>query len=311
MSGRKYLMKKRHKEVKFTFSTTMIIAFALAISLVGTSAMAQECGDTRQVFLLDRTSALNAAEESAFDAGIDTLFENDQFGGEIVIGEVRGSSLSFEWIFQTCVPVDFQVSPACTDYFASFDSDQAEEPRSTFTEAPLDWLDSILFGTDDREFSSAERISCQQERASFDGSREESQKQALEAVKRVTLDDVTSSETALAETIFRAIDTQCSLKSCQLYVFSNLLDNNWREVVRNSFDQSQQGKRKVLDAPFFDPSANTVENVLVWGFGFDERDGEAKMELSVEAAIRLRTYWTSFFEQLADQKVSIHFEMPR
>ena len=288
-----------------------VAAFAMLFSFLCSSASAQECSNIRQVFLLDRTSELNEAEQSAFAAGIETLFADDEFGGEIVIGEVRGSSLSSEWIFRTCVPANFEVSPACREYFDSVDPSREEEEGPAFLDAPLQWFEVLLFGDDEREFSNAERISCQQERASFDGQRAEQQAEALQAVQDVASEDVATSQTALAETVFRALETQCIRAQCQLFVFSNLLDNNWRQIIREESGHRAMGERVVLDAPFFDPADTTVENVMVWGFGFDERNGENKSELDVQAALRLQQYWSGFFDQIATGSVSIHFEMPR
>ena len=311
MTSNSMTLAKFAKTPKLLTDFRYVAAFAVFFSYLCSSASAEECSNSRQVFLLDRTSELNEAERSAFAAGIKTLFADDEFGGEIVIGEVRGSSLSSEWIFRTCVPANFEVTPACEEYFDSVNPSREEEEGPAFLEAPLQWLEVLLFGDDEREFSNAERISCQQERAAFDGQRAEHQAKALQAVQDVASEDVATSQTALAETVFRALETQCIRAQCQLFVFSNLLDNNWQQIILEESGHRAMGERVVQDAPFFDPANTNVKNVMVWGFGFDERNGENKTELDVQAALRLQQYWSGFFDEIATGSVSIHFEMPR
>lgn len=200
------------------------------VVFVPNSGFAQNCGEVRQVFLLDRTSELNVAEQNALESGIGTLFDDETFGGEIVIGEVRGSSLSSEWIFETCVPANFQVSPACQEYFASVDPNRESDPAPGLLEAPLLWMERALFGDPERVYSNAERISCQQERASFDSRRAELKQEALSAITDVARSGVATSQTALGDTIFRSIENQCSRMKCEMYIFQTYLTITGRRL---------------------------------------------------------------------------------
>lgn len=280
---------------------------AVACTLAGGQAVAQSqsCTGDRHILIVDRTSTLNRAEQDAFEAGIQILFQDPEFGGELMIGEVRGASLSSEWSFETCVSNEFTPSLACEDVLSR------DEENTALGEDFISWAKGIVIGTKEREVTPEERLICQQERNDFEAVRLESQEQALQAVMEVSQQDVATSKTALAETIFRTIQSRCAITSCDLYIFSNLLDNGWKELVDEEGDFTAMGRQTVLEAPRFEPSESQADRVMVWGFGFNELNGEAKSALREEHAIRLENYWTGFFEEISDGSVQISFEMPR
>lgn len=76
-------------------------------------------------------------------------------------------------------------------------------------------------------------------------------------------------------------------------------------------DQFSLGQAAVRSAPLFNLDSSMVLGIVVWGFGFDERDGERKRELPTQHALRLYQYWSGFFGEITSRRVSIHFEMPR
>jgi len=285
----------------------LFISFIIAYTLIAGTAVAQSqpCTGDRHILIVDRTSKLNRAEQNAFEAGIEILFQNPEFGGELMIGEVRGASLSSEWIFETCVSNEFTPSLACEDVLG-----RDEENKNTGVSF-LDWARNMVTGTKRREVTPLERLTCQEEKAEFEAVRLNSQREALRAVMEVSQEDVATSNTALAQTIFRTIQSRCAIRSCNLYVFSNLLDYGWKDLIAKEADFAEIGRQTVLEAPRFDRSESKLNRVMVWGFGFNERNGEAKSALSEEQALRLESYWTGFFEEVSDQAVRISFEMPR
>ena len=139
----------------------------------------------------------------------------------------------------------------------------------------------------------------------------ENQKEALQDVMEVSQEDVTASETALAQTILRMIQLRCAIRPCNLYIFSNHLDRGWKELIETDEDFAEMGRQAVYDAARFDPSESKTNRLTVWGFGFNELNGEAMSALREQEAIRLESFWTGFFEAISDEVVSIGFEMPQ
>lgn len=282
----------------------LAVALAMASGSVGAQEVEFCQGEQRHVFLVDRTSLLNEREKIALEDGVEVIFSRPDLAGEVHVAEVRGSALSYEWILDLCVEGFHAPSPACRI------AHPAEENGSLLSN-PVGAL-ARLFGTDDQgRPSNADRLRCERERSQSLSRRQESQAAALEHLKERSGLAVDPSPTALAATVFRVIRSRCSHEPCHLYIFSNLLDAGWSELVGMEDGHRERGAARVRDDPFFDPAAVLVETVAVWGFGFNEQNGEQKEELPQDVAVRLVAYWEAFFQEIGAEVEAIDFELPQ
>ncbi len=281
--------------------------FIISLGLFPEHLFAQAaCSNERQIVLIDRTSVPNEAEKRAMDEGLRVLFSRSDFKGEVQFAEIRGSQLRTEWFFNTCVP-EYNPSPFCEEYF---DSRSAE--TSNWKNDPVGAMLDFLFPSDVAR-SSSEALECLSEEARYNEERKAIQESALEAVLDVAKKPVPSSETAIARSIVRVARSHCSEMDCDLFVFSNLLDHGWHDILDASepnvlgaeFARKEISERSV-DAKYRD--------IVVWGFGFNELDRERKSELETTnpgATTVLRRYWTGFFGEMVSGSVDIGFDMPQ
>ncbi|WP_289393478.1 hypothetical protein [Peteryoungia algae] len=286
------------------FIRTVFVGFLVLVVPAGI-AFGQNCDGARNILIVDRTSQLNAAESRALEDGIAIMFEDRSFGGELMIGEVRGSSLSSEWIYESCVARDYVPSIACEGVLS--DSNRPQH----FLDDPFDWMKNAVFGGPQREPNTKAVLLCEAERAEAETQRAEDKTKVLEELRQITKKAVSSSPTALGDTIFRVAQARCAKTSCNLYVFSNLLDAGWKELVAADVQQSEAGARAVTSSSRLNGATVKINSVMVWGFGFDEQDGEQKFQLSDDAALKLLEYWKAFFTKLSGENVYIGFEMPQ
>ena len=291
----------------------LIVAFIALVS-AGSSPTARAesgCKGGRHIFLIDRTSELNRPELEAFRDGVTVLFQNAEFYGEIELAELRGSALSYEWIYGSCIQGQFVPPPACLEYFEAINgAGPNEEVNRSIWSDPLGWL-SGLFGDSEIQFDESLIVDCQREHNKFLENREFEKSRVVQAIIEKGREAVESTETALTESLFRILSSRCKKLSCKLYVFSNLLDDNWRRKIKQGHGLIKLGAESARNAKLFDPKEVKVETVVAWGFGFDETDGDDKIVLSGSTREKLIDYWKGFFGEIADGSVEIDFEIPR
>lgn len=293
----------------------MKISAAIIVGFFGlqSAAFAQnpiQCSGGKNIFVIDRTSALNESEEYAFRDGVRVLFSNLSFSGHMEIAEVRSSALTFKWIYEGCVEGEYDEPATCEEYFKFSRSEIISSQNPSFFSNPLDWL-STIFQSDNHEFSDELVFRCEEDRDSFFARRLAQQTKVLEDVVNAGTSDISESSTALAETIFGVVSSRCSKSDCNLYVFSNLLDNGWQDIIKRPTTARQDATSYVVEHPFFDRNTSKVNDVVVWGFGFNELNSNEKFELRADEASVLKEYWTYFFSAIASGLVSIQFEIPR
>lgn len=110
----------------------------------------------------------------------------------------------------------------------------------------------------------------------------------------------TRSDTELATVIVTAIDTYCSGRTtCDLYLFSDLLDIDAKKVARSQApapDQRGRNRARALISEFRPRIGGTRLNIHAWGFG--RSDADPNQQLPEKQRTRLRSYWEAFFSEL-------------
>ena len=289
--------------------------YAILVLMMGWSGEAYperllNCSKQRHIFLLDRTSQMNEEEDRAFRNGIGYLFTGNQVSGFIELIDIRDSGLSYSPLNQTCIPDQYRPTSVCKEYFDSREETEAESSRTqTLTDRFFDIIS--YFWSPGEQFDDFQTLNCEQEISVFQNKSRELRDEASRIIFEILDQGVDSSKTSIVEAIVEISYSRCSDANCNIYVFSNLLDNNWKEIISNDHDLKELGSKVVERYEQFDSGIPKFDTALVWGFGFNELDGEGKSELPSSIKRKLSAYWSGVFSVLADKPVPISFEMRR
>lgn len=257
----------------------IFLIFSLFLYVTTPFARAEECiSKNRHIVILDRTSVMNDQEKKSFTRGVEYLISDNKITGKIDLFEISDSSVSYESKFNT------------TKCLQPFYVDQEKIPQGIIPDEckeqnmfDMGVLDKFFYYLLPKSKSFAdEEIDkmCKEFIVEYQAEEKNKRKELVEKIKKIALEDAKPSDTALLTSITEILSTRCPKDDqCSVYIFSNLLDSNIKEMgtSSNSRDRGKSDMEKLVNER---GSNKNINNIQVWGFGFDDRDGGKKKEIT-------------------------------
>lgn len=265
----------------------LLFAFGLAPSI----AVADECSTQRHIILLDRTSVMNEVEVASFHRGVEVLVLQKGIKGTVEVLEINDTSAGFVSVLEECIAFQLDTMEEC------------EVPEQG-SEGVLSQILNFLLppqSTPNDEILSAV---CRQEAIANEEFERSSRMTAVNRILDVLSTRNQTSDTALLETIAEVLASRCKNMTCDLHIFSNLIDTRTKSIDDGE-PFSDLGNSEMLIALQERGFTRTISSVEVWGFGFDDRDGSGKRELSDAQRSLLINYWRGAFSAFSDAFVPI------
>ncbi len=117
-----------------------------------------------------------------------------------------------------------------------------------------------------------------------------------------------TSKTDILGTVIEVVSTRCKDLPCTVYIFSNLLDTRFKLALRSKdqhVDFNSVGIHIVEELLTERPYVAQLPKIHVWGFGFNDLDGDKKRELTPTQRSSLLGFWSGIFSRLSDKEVRI------
>lgn len=272
-------------------SNSFVFLLLFACGLVPSIAIADECSTQRHIILLDRTSVMNEVEVASFQRGAEVLVLQKEIQGTVEVLDINDTSAGFVSVLEECISFQLDTMEGC------------EVPEQG-NQGVLSQILNFLFppqSTPNDEILSAV---CRQEAIANEEFERSSRMSAVNKIMAVLSTRSQTSDTALLETIAEVLASRCKNMACDLHIFSNLIDTRTKSIADGE-RYSDLGNAEMKTALQERGFTRTISSVEVWGFGFDDRDGSRKRELSDEQRSLLINYWRGAFSAFSGTFVPI------
>lgn len=272
-------------------SIAILFSLLFACGLAPSLAVAEACSTQRHIVLLDRTSVMNDVEIASFQRGVEVLVQQKGIEGTVEVLEINDTSAGFVSVLEECIAFQLDLMEGC---------EVPEQENQGVLSQILDFLFPPQSTPNDEILSAV----CRQETIANEEFERSSRMSAVNKIVAVLSTRNQTSDTALLETIAEILASRCKNMECDLHIFSNLIDTRTKSIDDGEpySDLGNTEMKVALEERGFTRKISSVE---VWGFGFDDRDGGRKRELSDEQRSLLINYWRGAFSAFSDTFVPI------
>jgi hypothetical protein len=259
-------------------------------------------GTPRNIIVLDRSTDLGGASK-LLAAGIRELVGPADFEGRVDLIEVRDTAIGYELIADLTVT---RVPPAPSPVLlAECPHEEGAFSQPSVAKKRLACEDEN-FG---RQQSFSKQISDYQAKAA------EAKLQRDDLVQRIdsfaSVKRSTEDHTEIRRALTEILRSRCDGEPCVLYIFSDLLDTDVKNVVLETASTNEEvaglGKRDASEGFRLDGLLSDFK-VVAWGIG--RSDVGVDIQLLPRERERLVEYWKAFFATWGAKKTYLGFEFP-